>query len=362
MAADRKIVLEDGSVFAGTGFGSRIERVCDITFNTAIVGYQEMISNPSCVNQAVVMTYPIIGSYGITDEDFESKSPSVGALIVREYNDSPSNFRYTKTLAEEMEENDIPGIQGIDTRMLTRRIVANGAMKVLITDIDTPEEECMSKIAAWTAPTDAVASVSCKKPWYSRTAHPKYNVVAIDCGIKQSIIRALNKLGCNVTVMPYNADADKVLAVKPDGVVISNGPGSPANVPEAAALVRELKGKLPILGINLGCGIIGAAYGAEIVPMKHGHAGGNHPVRNLKTGKVEISSQGHGYMIDAASIEKTELAVSHINLLDNTVEGVVCEKDGVQGVQYHPESSPGPQDSAYIFHNFIKLMEDAKNA
>ncbi len=358
---DRKIVLEDGSFYEGYGFGDNCDAVCEIVFNTSMVGYQEIISDPSYTYQAVVMTYPLIGNYGITDEDFETKSPTIGGLIVREYNDFPSNFRYTKTLSETMEENHIPGISGIDTRKLTRSIRDLGSRRVCITSIDTPNEKALEIIKNTPVPKDAVSRVSCRKKWYSRTSNPKFNVVAIDCGIKLNIIRSLNQIGCNVTIVPWNTSAEDIRMMKPDGLFISNGPGDPEDVQPVIETVKELKGKLPIFGICLGHQMISLAYGAKTYKLKFGHRGGNHPVKNLETGKLEITSQNHSYAVASESVEGTGLKVTHINLLDNTVEGVECKEDKVFSVQYHPESAPGPQDSKYLFGKFIDIMKEAKD-
>lgn len=354
---NKKIILEDGEEYYGYGFGANVEQICEIVFNTSMVGYQEIISDPSYTKQMVVMTYPLIGNYGITDEDYETKQPSIGGLIVREYNDLPSNFRYTKTLSEYLEENNIPGISGMDTRKLTRSIREKGTRKVIITDINTNKEEALEKLKKYDIPKDVVSKVSCKKKWYSRTPNAKYNIVAVDCGIKLNIVRSLNKRGCNVTVVPYNTTAKEVIDLKPDGVFLSNGPGNPEDVPEVIELVKQLKGKYPIFGICLGHQIISLAYGAKTYKLKFGHRGGNHPVVNLETDKIEITSQNHSYAVKEDSIKKTELEVTHKNILDNTIEGVECKKDKIFSVQYHPESAPGPQDSGYLFDKFIGLMK-----
>ena len=353
----KKLVLEDGAEYIGVGFGYDCERVCEVVFNTSVVGYQEIISDPSYTDQAVVMTYPLIGNYGIADEDYETRVPTIGALIVREYNDLPSNFRYTKTLSEVMEEYKIPGLSGIDTRKLARSIRDLGSRRGIITDADTPTNAAVEKIAATPVPHDAVSRVSCKKRWYSRTANAKYNVVAIDCGIKLNIVRSLNARGCNVTVMPYNTPADEVIKCKPDGIFLSNGPGDPEDVTPVIELVRALRGRYPIFGICLGHQIISLAAGAETYKLKFGHRGGNHPVKNLETGKIEITSQNHSYAVREESLAGTGLTVTHVNILDNTVEGVRDEGSRMFSVQYHPESAPGPQDSAYLFDRFITLME-----
>lgn len=354
---NKKIVLEDGEEYLGYGFGADVEQVCEIVFSTSMVGYQEAVSDPSCAYQMVVMTYPLIGNYGITDDDYETKQPTIGGLVVREYNDIPSNFRYTKTLSEYLEENNIPGIYGIDTRKLTRSIRERGTRKAIITDINTTKEDALKKINETEIPKDVVSKISCKKRWYSRTANPQYNVVAIDCGIKLNVVRSLSKRGCNVTIVPYNTTAKEIIDLKPDGIIISNGPGCPEDVPEVIETVKQLKGKYPIFGICLGHQIISLAYGAQISKLKFGHSGGNHPVINLETNKIEITTQSRCYTVKEDSVSKTKLKITHKNVLDNTVEGVECKKDKVFSVQFHPESAPGPQDSGYLFDKFIKLME-----
>ncbi len=355
---NRKIVLEDGSVYEGVGFGDSCQRVCEICFNTAVVGYQEIMSDPAVTDMAVVMTYPLIGNYGIADDDFESKNPSLGALIVREYNDFPSNFRYTRTLAEIMEENHIPGISGVDTREITRSIRKFGSRKVLITDIETPHDTCMQILSETQIPRDGVSRASCKKKWYSRTSNPKFNVVAIDCGIKLNTVRVLNKMGCNVTVVPYNTDPSVIEAINPDGILVSSGPGDPRDVPVVTNTIRSLAGRYPMFGIGLGHCLMALACGARVTALPVGHHGGNHPVKNLKTGKIEITAQGHGYVVDENSLSVTGLEITHKNLLDLTVEGLCCEEKKMFSVQYHPESSPGPQDSAYLFDKFVEMMKE----
>lgn len=354
---NKKIILENGKEFYGYGFGAEKTAINEIVFNTSMVGYQEILSDPSYTDQMVCMTYPLIGNYGICDEDFETRVPTMGGLIVREYNDLPSNFRYTKTLSEVLDEYDIPGISGVDTRMITRIIRDEGSMKVMICDADMPFDKAYKMLINYRIPTDMVSRVSCKKRWYSRTPNHKYDVVAIDCGIKMNIVRKLNEKGCNVTVVPYNITAEEILSMKPDGLFLSNGPGNPEDVTEVIEVVRQLKGKLPIFGICLGHQMISLALGAKTFKMKFGHRGGNHPVKNLKTGKLEITSQNHSYAVDTASLENTELTMTHINLLDNTAEGVESPENKLFSVQYHPESAPGPQDSEYLFDEFTKLMD-----
>lgn len=357
---DCKIVLEDGSEYPGYRFGARVSETREIVFNTSMVGYQEIISDPSYTGQLVVMTYPIIGNYGITDEDFETKIPTIGGLAVREYNDIPSNFRYTKTLSEVLEDYNIPGIEGIDTRRLTRSIRDFGSRKALLTDMNTPLEEAVRQMKSAELPRDQVKQVSSKRRWYSRTSNHRFTVVAVDCGIKLNIVRSLNDRGCNVTVVPYDTPAQVIADMEPDGLFLSNGPGDPQDVQPVVQLVRELRGKLPIFGICLGHQLIALAAGADTYKLKFGHRGGNHPVRDLKTGKIEITSQNHSYAVDAKSLEGTGLRVTHVNVLDGTVEGLASDDGRTFSVQYHPESAPGPQDSGYLFDQFIDIMEKEK--
>ena len=359
---DRKIILQDGTEFYGYGFGASGDCAAEIVFNTSMVGYQEILSDPSYTGQAIVMTYPLIGNYGMCDEDYESLRPTASAMIVREYNNEPSNFRAAMTLEEVMVKNGIIGIAGVDTRKLAKYIRDKGTCKVLITDASTSNLAAFAHLQSLSLPTDQVSRVSVKKPYFSPSEHKKYHVAAIDCGMKQNIVRRLNSWGCDVTVFPWNTTAEEIEAVSPDGVFLSNGPGNPEDVPCVIQMVRELRGKYPMFGICLGHQIIALAYGAKTYKLKFGHRGGNHPVKNLRTGKVEITSQNHSYAVDANSLGKTPLAVTHVNLLDNTVEGLECQEDRVFSVQYHPESAPGPQDSDYLFGQFIKMMEEAKHA
>ena len=351
---NKMLVLENGTVFEGYGFGADRDAVAELVFNTSMVGYQEIVSENSYYEQLVVLTYPIIGSYGVNDEDDECKNPNIGGLIVRDYNDIPSNFRYTKTLSEAMEEDDIPGIYGLDTRALTRLIRDQGTMKAMITSIDTPVEEALSAIAAWKPSTDAVAKVSCKKRWYSRTPNHKYSVVAVDCGIKLSSIRNLNKLGCNVTVVPYNTTAEQVLSLQHDGLFIYDGPGDPNDVPTVVKLIQDLQGQMPILGVELGHQLVCLANGAKIKKMPVGHHGCNHPIRNLDTGKLEFAKQSHNYCLDADSIEGTGLRITHVNVLDGTPEAAESTIYPTFSAQFdlsgdHP-----------LYAKFLKLMEEGK--
>ena len=359
---DRKLILEDGTEIMGYSFGAKCEKVCEIVFNTSMVGYQEILSDPSYTYQAVVMTYPLIGNYGMADEDFETAVPTIGALIVGENNDEPSNFRSSATLSDVMKKYGISGISGVDTRRLTRHIRNNGMCKVLICDAETTLEEGLTKLRNNDIPKDAVSKVTSKGISKKEASNALYHVVAIDCGMKENIVRSLNKRGCSVTVVPFDTESDAIKLLEPDGVFISNGPGDPSDVPGLIKTVRELHGKYPMFGICLGHQIISLSYGAECYKLKFGHRGGNHPVKNLTTGRIEITSQNHSYAVDSESLKNTPLNVTHINLLDNTVEGVENKDDRVFSVQYHPESAPGPEDSTYLFDKFIRMMVEGKNA
>ena len=366
---DRRIILEDGSWYSGYGFGDMQDQILEIVFNTSMVGYQEILSDPSYTDQAVVMTYPLIGNYGMADEDYETDLPTIGALIVHEYNDEPSNFRSTASLGDIMKKYGIAGISGVDTRKLNRSIRDFGTRKCLITDIGTPLEEGLQRLRAYQMPTNAVSRVSSTEIWRSQSfdddsgqvsAPDPFHVVLVDCGMKKNVVRPLNRRGCDVTVVPWQTTSGVVCSLKPDGVLISNGPGDPTDVPETIETVRALRGRFPIFGICLGHQILSLAYGAKTYKLKFGHRGGNHPVRDLSTGRIEITSQNHSYAVDAESLAQTGLAVTHVNILDRPIEGVQCEKDRAFSVQYHPESAPGPQDSAYLFDRFIELMKSCK--
>lgn len=358
---DRKLILSDGSEYYGYGFGSKHEKITEIVFNTSLVGYQEILSDPSYTYQTVVMAYPLIGNYGMTEEDFETDIPTIGGLAVRDYNDQPSNFRSKYTLSEIMEKYKIPGIYGIDTRKLVRSIRDLGSRKALLTDIGTSLQDGLRRLDLYNIPRDAVSQVSRKNVQHYTVTDGKYHVAAIDCGMKQNIVRTLNRRGCSVTIVPWNTSVQEIEKLRPDGVFLSNGPGNPTDVQTVVELVKALKGEYPIFGICLGHQIISLAYGARIYKLKFGHRGGNHPIKNLRTGKIEITSQNHSYAVDKASLANTRLKITHLNLLDQTVEGVACEEDRVFGVQYHPESAPGPQDSGYLFEQFIKMMEGTKD-
>jgi len=356
----RKIILENGAEFTGFSFGAVKDVILEIVFNTSMVGYQEILSDPSYTDQAVVMTYPLIGNYGMAEEDYECDAPSLGAMIVHEYNDQPSSFRSTCTLDSVMKRWDIAGVWGVDTRRLGRRIRDFGSCRVLITDPGTSLEEGLRLLRSHPLPHDAVARVSCRKPHFFPADHPRFHVVAIDCGMKKSIVRCLQTRGCSVTVVGWDTPAARIRALHPDGLFISNGPGDPTDIPQTIDTIRSLRGLCPTFGICLGHQLIALSYGAATYKLKFGHRGGNHPVRNMKTGKIEITSQNHSYAVDRSSLAGTPLAVTHINLLDDTVEGIACAEDMVFSVQYHPESAPGPVDSTNLFDEFVSMMEAAK--
>ena len=333
----------------------------ELVFNTSMVGYQEILSDPSYTDQAVVMTYPLMGNYGINREDFETDVPSIGSMIVREYNDLPSNFRADATLGSTMAKYGVSGVYGVDTRAITRIIRDEGSMKCLITSKEASKEEYLEIIRKTSIPHDAVSRVSCKSKYeFENKDEQGPHVVAIDCGMKRNIPRSLFRKDIRVTVVPWNTTAEEIEKLNPDGVFISNGPGDPTDVPEVIETVRRLKGRYPIFGICLGHQILSLAYGAKTYKLKFGHRSGNHPVKNLLTDKIEITSQNHSYAVDRASVEGTGLEITHLNLLDDTVEGIRCVEDYAFSVQYHPESAPGPEDSGYLFDRFIENMREFK--
>ncbi len=355
---DRKLVLEDGSVYRGSGFGSSDEKMVELVFNTSMAGYQEIISDPSYTDQAVVMTYPLIGNYGICSDDFESEVFGISGLIVRNHCNSPSNFRCEDTLENTMKAHGITGIAGVDTRMLTRHIRTMGSMRALITSSETDDDEALERLKKTVPATDQVKRASTKSIYTIPGEDPgKHKCIAvIDCGIKGNILKMLAKSGYPLVVFPWDTDHETIMKYDTAGVFISNGPGNPEDCVPTIETIRNLKGRIPIFGICLGHQMISLAYGATTYKLKFGHRGGNHPVKNIKTGKIEITSQNHSYAVVPESIGDTDLSVTHINLLDNTIEGVECERDDLFSVQYHPESAPGPCDSAYLFDRFFEII------
>ena len=354
----RKIILENGEEYRGVSFGSGEEKILEIVFNTSMAGYQEILSDPSYTDQAVVMTYPLIGNYGMAKDDYETEVPTIGALIVRQYVDEPSNFRSVSALGDVMREYGICGISGVDTRRLDRSIRDHGSRKALLTGPETSLEEGIARLREYRMPRDAVSRVSCRAAWEASCENPRFHVVAVDCGMKRNIVRSLLKRGCRVTVVPWNTPAEEIRAYRPDGVFLSNGPGDPEDVPETVRTVRKLLGEVPVFGICLGHQILALACGARTYKLKFGHRGGNHPVKDLETGRIEITSQNHSYAVDEDSLSGTNVTVTHRNLLDGTVEGIRCGRDRAFSVQYHPESAPGPEDSGHLFDRFLELMEE----
>jgi len=378
---DAVLALEDGKVFWGTSFGAYGETIGEVVFNTSMSGYQEIMTDPSYKGQIVILTCPQIGNYGVNELDTESSKPIIEGLIVREYCDFPSNWRKTKTLDEYMKANRIIGIQGIDTRALTMHIRNKGAMRGVISTKDLNEKRLIRK--AQEAPgivgRDLVKDVTCKssyiwerkssKEWIKfldggdRSAERRepYNVVVYDVGVKQYILRRLRSKGCILKVIPANTPWEEVLADNPDGIFLSNGPGDPAAVRYAVENVKNLIRKKPIFGICLGHQILGLAFGGSTSKLKFGHRGANHPVLNLKTRKVEITSQNHSFIVDIKSLPEREIEITMINLNDETLEGMRHKELPVFSVQFHPEASPGPHDSDYLFDEFVDTMEKFKN-
>ena len=353
------LILEDGTVFTGTSIGAEREVISEIVFNTSMTGYLEVLTDPSYAGQAVVMTYPLIGNYGICREDMESERAWPDAYIVRELSRIPSNFRSEDTIQNFLKEQDIPGISGIDTRALTKLLREKGTMNGMITTKEyTDHSEVLKRIRNYSV--EGVVLKTTTKEKYVLPGTGK-KVALMDFGAKKNIARSLNERGCEVTVYPADTPAEEVLAANPDGIMLSNGPGDPK---ENTAIIKEVKklydSNVPIFAICLGHQLMALANGMDTYKLKYGHRGGNHPVKNLETGKIEITSQNHSYAVDMDSLKNTDLTATHINLLDNTIEGVECKADRVFSVQYHPESAPGPQDSAYLFDKFINIMKESK--
>ena len=364
MIKQAKLVLGNGTVFIGTTLGTEGETIGEVCFNTGMTGYQEILTDPSYCKQLVTMTYPHIGNYGVNMEDCESDKIQVAGFIVREENTIPSNYRSTQSLGDYLRKQKIVGIQEIDTRMLTRMIRNEGAMNGIISTKDMDEISLQSKVKASPSMNglDLAKIVSTKKiyTWGSKGTG-KYKIAAIDFGIKHNILRQLEYNGCYITVFPSNTTAEEIIDFNPNGVFLSNGPGDPSAVTYGIKAVKELLGKKPIFGICLGHQILALALGAKTYKLKFGHRGCNHPVKNLKTGKVEITSQNHGFAVDTDSLSEN-VEVTHMSLNDQTVEGLKSTKVPAFSVQYHPESSPGPHDSRYLFQNFIDMMTEKEYA
>jgi carbamoyl-phosphate synthase small subunit len=363
---DALLVLEDGSLYRGRAFGAEGESVGEVVFNTSMTGYQEIISDPSYAGQMVVMTYPHIGNYGINPDDFESRRPFLEGLIVKEYCDRPSNWRATSSLGDYLKEKGIVGIEGIDTRAVTRKIRERGAMQGALSSRGVDPEALIEKVRSspGLVGRDLVARVTCKEP-YDWTEGPEGpltlpenapEVIVYDFGVKRNILRSLVASGCRVKVMPAATPAEKVLSLRPRGVLLSNGPGDPEAVVYAIENVRKLIGRLPIFGICLGHQILGLAFGGKTFKLKFGHHGGNQPVMDLRTRAVQVTSQNHGFAVDAESLEK-EIVLTHVNLNDRTVEGMRHRTLPIFSVQYHPEAAPGPHDANYLFREFVEALK-----
>lgn len=352
---ERLLVLEDGTIYRGFAFGSDIFRIGELVFNTSMTGYQEIITDNSYCGQIVTMTYPLIGNYGINGDDNESLEPALFGLAVRDYCPEPNNWRSRETLDQYLKQKGIPGIYGIDTRALTLKIREAGTMKAAMAAADADTDTLVSQLRSADYLHDQVKRVSTARPF--PVPNRGHKVVLMDFGEKLGIIRELSKRNCDLIVVPWNTDAEQIMEYRPDGVMLSNGPGDPADIPEAIDTVRRLLGQVSIFGICLGHQLISLACGARTFKLKFGHRGSNHPVKNLSTGRVEITAQNHGYSVDIGSLAGTGLEVTHESLNDKTCEGVRHQEFPVFSVQYHPEASSGPHDSNYLFDEFIALMD-----
>ena len=359
------LYLQDGTSFRGRTLKETGETAGEVVFNTAMTGYQEILTDPSYTGQIVVMTYPLIGNYGVNDEDVESDHVHVKGFVVKEFCRRPSNWRAKKSLTEYLNDNKIIAIEGVDTRALTRHLRMAGAMKALISTEDFDPKSLQKKIDAMPSMEgmDFVKDVSTLKKYIWKLQGPRlYKVAAIDCGIKYNILRILADLGCEVHVFPAKTSAKEIMSIKPDGVFLSNGPGDPAVVTYVIGTVKELLGKIPIFGICLGNQILGLALGGRTYKLKFGHHGANHPVKDFQGNRIAVTSQNHGFCVDMKSLALDEVEVIHMNLNDKSVEGIMHKHYPAFSIQYHPEAAPGPHDAQYLFKHFIAMMEKHKNA
>lgn len=362
------LALEDGTVFHGRSFGAEGEVFGEVVFNTSLTGYQEVLTDPSYKGQMVVMTYPLIGNYGINEEDMESAGVYLEAFIVKECSRVVSNWRSSMSLPDYLKKNNIVGIEGIDTRALTKHIREKGAMKAVVSTVDEDDASLVEKAknSAGIEGVDLVKEVTCKEAyeWNIGTDREEkkgeFNVVLVDYGAKYNIMRLLVDHGCNVTVVPATETAEEILKRNPDGVMLSNGPGDPAAVPYAAETVKGLLGKVPLFGICFGNQMLGTALGGKTYKLKFGHHGGNQPVKDMQNGKIYISVQNHGFCVDIDTLDKDEVEVLHVNLNDQTLEGIQHKKYPAFSVQFHPEAAPGPNDAKYLFQRFVDMIENFK--
>ncbi len=354
------LVLEDGTAFRGRAIGAEGETFGEVVFNTSMTGYQEVLTDPSYRGQIVCMTYPHIGNYGVNEEDVESRRPWVEGFVIRELSPIVSNFRAQASLDAYLKDANVIAIDGVDTRALTMTLRQQGSMKGGLSTSEPDPAELLSRVRA--SPeivgVDLVKDVTCEQPYEWPSAGTARTVVVMDFGVKYNILRQLGALGCRVTVVPAKTSAREVLARKPDGVVLSNGPGDPAAVAYAVETIRTLMGQVPMLGICLGHQLLGLAYGGETFKLKFGHHGGNHPVQDLATGKVAITTQNHNFAVRVDSIPGRRVEVTHTNLNDGTVEGMRHQDVPILSLQYHPEAAPGPHDARYFFQRFMDLLEE----
>jgi carbamoyl-phosphate synthase, small subunit len=353
-----RLLLEDGTLFTGLAFGAEGQSTGEVVFNTGITGYQEVLSDPSYCGQIVTMTYPLIGNYGITRDDFEAVRPYIHGFVVRRHEPVPSNWRGEYSLDRLLKEYGITGISDIDTRMLTRKLRNFGTMKGLLTTGNERIEELQERLGVAQLLRDQVARTSTKQ-LFSAPGN-KERIVLIDFGAKSGIVKELSQRGCDVIVVPHNTTADEIRRLNPDGIQLSNGPGDPKDVPYAVETIKQLIGEFPIFGICLGHQLFALACGADTTRLKFGHRGGNHPVKELATNRCFITSQNHGYTVLEESIAGTDLEVTHINNNDKSIEGLKHKKYPVFTVQYHPEAAPGPHDSSYLFDQFLDMIRTHK--